>query len=274
MEVVHVLGSGAAFSDGHRTTTMLALEGRTGIVVVDCGGDVVQRLLAHGLDPLRVSALIVTHEHADHVGGLPLMVERLWLAGRRSPLPVIGIAPAVAQACRLHDAFDTGDWPGYAGIAARVVAHEPGAVVLEDEDWHITAAPGVHSVPAIGLRVAARSGAVLAYSGDTAYDASIVALARGADLLLHEATSTSPCDLPIHASPSDAARVALEAGARHLVLVHLPSDFDPRGSELARARRRFPSLEVGFDGARYALGSSTASLGWRAVGATPSHSRA
>ena len=253
---------------------MLALEGRSGIVVVDCGGDVVQRLMAHGLDPLRVTAVIVTHEHADHVGGLPLMVERLWLAGRRTPLPVIGIAPAVAQACRLHDAFDTAAWPGYAGIAPRVVAHEPGALVLQDADWRITASPGVHSVPVVGLRIVASGGAVAAYSGDTAYDQAIVALARGADLLLHEATGESPSDAPMHATPSDAARVAHEAGARHLVLVHLPSDFDAGGEELARARRRFANLEIGFDGARYALVSSTAALDLRAVGATPSHSRA
>ena len=270
MEIVHVLGSGAAFSDGSRTTTMLALEGPSGIVVVDCGGDVVQRLLAQGLDPLRVSALIVTHEHADHVGGLPLMVERLWLAGRRTALPVIGIAPAVAQATRLHDAFDTGDWPGYAGIAPRVVPHEVGAAVLRNADWRITGAPGTHSVPVIGLRIETASGAVAAYSCDTAYDPTIVELARGADLLLHEAAG----ETPIHASPLQAAQVAVEAGARKLVLVHLSHDFDEHGPEVARARVSFPNLEIGIDGARYPLTPATVPIGWRAVGAVPSHKRA
>ncbi len=270
MEVVHVLGSGAAFSDGSRTTTMLALEGPSGIVVIDCGGDVVQRLLAHGLDPLRVTALIVTHEHADHVGGLPLMLERLWLAGRRLPLPVIGIAPAVAQAVRLHDAFDTGDWPGYAGIAPQVVPHEAGALVLRNTDWRITAAPGAHSVPVIGLRIEAASGAVAAYSCDTTYAPTIVELARGADLLLHEAAG----DTPIHASPCEAARVAVEAGAQRLVLVHLSHDFDEHGPEVVRARGSFPKLEIGYDGARYALVPATVAIGWRAVGAVPSHKRA
>lgn len=270
VEVVHVLGSGAAFSDGSRTTTMLALEGASGIVVVDCGGDVVQRLLAQGLDPLRVTALIVTHEHADHVGGLPLMVERLWLAGRRTPLPVVGIAAAVAQAVRLHDAFDTGDWPGYRGIAPRVVAHEPGALVLQNADWRITAAPGTHSVPVIGLRIEAAGGAVAAYSCDTTYDPAIVHLARGADLLLHEAAG----ETSMHASPCQAARVAAEAGAGRLVLVHLPHDFDEDGPEVACARGRFPDLEIGFDGARYPLTPTGAAIGWRAVGAVASHKRA
>jgi ribonuclease Z len=269
MEVVHVLGSGAAFSDGTRTTTMLALEGDTGVVVVDCGADVVQRLLAHGLDPLRVTALIVTHEHADHVGGLPLMVERLWVAGRRTPLPVVGIAPAVAQAKRLHDAFDTRDWPDYPGIVTRVIPHEVGALVLDNDDWRITAAPGTHSVPVIGLRVEAVRGAVVAYSCDTAYDPRIVDLARDADLLLHEAAGPSS----IHTSPYQAARVADEADADRLVLVHLPYGFDEHGPEMVRARGRFARIDVGYDGMRYELVPAVA-RGWRAVGASVSHSRA
>jgi ribonuclease Z len=269
VEVVHVLGSGAAFSDGSRTTTMLALEGPSGIVVVDCGGDVVQRLLAQGLDPLAVTALIVTHEHADHVGGLPLMLERLWIAGRRAPLPVIGIASAIAQAQRVHDAFDTSDWPDYPGLAPRVVPHVAGAVVLQNADWRITASPGSHSVPVIGLRCESTAGSVVVYSCDTTYDPTIVALARDADLLLHEAAGEGP----IHASPLQAARVADEAGVGRLVLVHLSHDFDEHGPEVELARGRFPRLDVGFDGARYEL-LPTAVSGRRAVGATPSHSRA
>ena len=251
MSVLHVLGSGAAYSDGGRTTTMLALDAASGVVVVDCGGDVVQRLLAHGLDPLRVTALIVTHEHADHVGGLPLMLERLWLAGRRTPLPVIGIEPAVAQAVRLHDVFDTSEWPEYAGIAPRIVDQTPSTVVLDDADWRLTGAPGVHAVPVIGLRIEPKDGGiVVAYSCDTAYEPAIVELARGAGLLLHEAAGGPS---PIHASACDAARVALEADAGRLVLVHLPPGFDETSEEVARARRTFPALEVGFDGARYPL---------------------
>ena len=269
MEVVHVLGSGAAFSDGTRTTTMLALEGAAGVVVVDCGADVVQRLQAHGVDPLRVTALIVTHEHADHVGGLPLMLERLWVAGRRTPLPVIGIAAAVDQAKRLHEAFDTRDWPDYPGIAPRVIPHEVDALVLENDDWRITAAPGTHSVPVIGLRFESARGAVVAYSCDTAYDPRIVELARDADLLLHEAAG----ETPIHTSPYQAARVAAEANVDRLVLVHLPHGFDEHGPEMAGARGRFPRIDVGFDGARYEL-VPTFARGWRAVGASASHSRA
>ncbi|HZJ08452.1 MAG TPA: MBL fold metallo-hydrolase, partial [Trueperaceae bacterium] len=104
---MHLLGTGAALSDASRTTTMLAVEAGDTLVVVDCGGDAAQRLLAAGLALDKVSGLIVTHEHADHVSGFPLLMERLWLAGIGPTFDVYGIASAVAQARRAHEAFDT-----------------------------------------------------------------------------------------------------------------------------------------------------------------------
>ena len=98
MPTLHLLGTGAAFSDPSRTVTMLAFESGGSVVVVDCGGDVVQRLLTAGIGPDQVEALIVTHEHADHAGGFPLFMEKIWVGGRRRPIPVYGIAPALAQA--------------------------------------------------------------------------------------------------------------------------------------------------------------------------------
>ncbi len=247
--VLHVLGSGAAYSDGRRTTTMLALDGSEGIVLVDCGGDVVQRLLAQGMDPLRIRKLIVTHEHADHVGGLPLLMERLWMAGRRDPLPVYGIEPAIDQAQRLHDVFHTADWPDYPGIRTHLVAYEEDALVFDCVDWRITATPGIHSVPAVGLRVTCASGTVVAFSGDTAYTPAITRMAGGADLLLHEASGSSA----MHASAEEAAKVASEAGVGRLVLVHLPPVFDECSQDLRAARKVFPELTVGADGDRFVL---------------------
>jgi ribonuclease Z len=245
---VHLLGTGAALSDAGRTTTMLAFEQPGDVVLVDCGGDAAQRLLAHGLDLEALTALIVTHEHPDHVSGFPLLMERLWLAGLRRPLPVYGIAPAIAQAKRVHDAFDVRNWPGYPGASYHEVPVGQGAAVLTNDSWSITAAPGVHSVPSIGIRVEdRRGGGVAVYSGDTTGADSIVGLARGADLLVHEA-SDEPA---MHSCPVSAAQVAAAAGVRRLVLVHLPAGVHDRDERVTAARAVFAELVVGEDGAHF-----------------------
>ncbi|NNF57861.1 MAG: MBL fold metallo-hydrolase, partial [Rhodothermaceae bacterium] len=87
---LYLLGTGAAVSDPHRTTTMLAVEEAGRLILVDCGGDAVQRLLKLGLDPTTIDAVILTHEHPDHISGFPLLIEKLWLLGRREPIPIYG----------------------------------------------------------------------------------------------------------------------------------------------------------------------------------------
>ncbi|HET6762411.1 MAG TPA: MBL fold metallo-hydrolase [Longimicrobiaceae bacterium] len=246
MATLHLLGTGAAFSDARRTTTMLAFQAPGSVVAVDCGGDLVQRLLAAGMDIDDLRALIVTHEHADHAGGFPLFMERIWLGGRRRPVDVHGIAPALGQARRCWEAFETGGWKDVPEIRWHEVAVAEGAPVLEDADWRITAAPGIHGVPVIGLRVEhVPTGGGVAYSCDTEPSDTITRLSRGADILVHEASGA----FKGHTSNEDAARVAVRAGAGRLVLVHLPPDV--ADGDLAEARGIFPNVEFGEDGGRY-----------------------
>lgn len=250
MAKVHLLGTGAALSDKSRTTTMLALEGQESLMLVDCGGDAAHRLLASDLDLAKVSGLIATHEHADHIGGFALLMERLWLAGHKHKFDVYGIRPALEQARRVHDAFDTAGWPGYPEISYHEVERVLGAPVLTNSDFEITAIPGDHAVPVIGLRVAdLRSGGVLAYSCDTERSEAVVEGARGADLLVHEASGA----FPGHSSGADAADVAVRAGAKRLVLVHLPPLRDGGAALLASARAGFAATELGHDGDAHAF---------------------
>lgn len=224
---------------------MLAFEAES-VVVVDCGGDVVHRLLAGGVDLDRIALLILTHEHPDHIAGFPLFMEKIWLAQRRRPLPVRGPKAALAQARRIFETFDTSGWKGLPAIEWGEIPLEEEATVWEDESWRITASPGKHSVPVIGLRVEdRRDGGRAAYSADTERTSGFERLARGVDLLVHEATG----DFAGHTAAGDAAAVAQAAGAQRLVLVHLPPGFDGRELEIARAV--FPRTEIGSDGGRF-----------------------
>ncbi len=253
MPTLHLLGTGAALSDPHRTTTMLAFaddasadEGSA--LLVDCGGDAVQRFMQAGLDLGALDALILTHEHADHVGGFPLLMEKLWLAGRRRPLPVCGIRPALDQARRCFGTFDTSGWDGLPEIRWTETPHEENAHVWENDAWRVTATPVRHAKPNVGLHVEHRpTGRPAAYSCDTEPAEAFARLARGAALMVHEATGEGPG----HSSAAQAAEIAARAGAERLVLVHLPPGLT--GADLAEARHTFPAVELGEELGRYVM---------------------
>jgi len=242
---VHLLGTGAATSDPHRTTTMLAFEEGTTSFLVDCGGDAVQRMLMAGLDPAAIDAVILTHEHPDHIGGFALLIEKLWLLGRRAPIPIYGPAPTLELARTIFDLYDTHQWDGLPEREWHPVEMTSLAPVFERGPFRVTAAPVDHPVPTIGLRIETVSSTV-AYSCDTSPCNAVLELARNADLLIHEGTGALP---GVHSSPEEAAEAAAAANVGRLLLVHIPVGVTDE--DLADARTIFAQTEWADEGGSY-----------------------
>lgn len=227
-----LLGTGSALADGSREPTMLALRGATGTVIIDCGANAVRQLQRLHVPLDSVERVILTHEHQDHTSGFPLLVEMLWLAGRRRPLPVHGPAQAIDVIRRVSAQWDTHDWEGWPELHWHSVPLEVNAPVTVGADFEITAAPGQHGrVPVMGVRARdAGGGGTLTYSADGQPSPGIRALAQGVDILVHEATG----NYPGHSTAEGAAELAKAAGAKKLVLVHLA----PLANDLEAQRRQ------------------------------------
>jgi ribonuclease BN (tRNA processing enzyme) len=243
-----LLGSGGWIPTPERETACTLVRDGECALVLDAGTGL-QRLVDDPalLEGVRRLDIALTHFHLDHVCGLayvPALPVRptvwapgAWLYGTPSadllaPLVCAPISPFEPE--ELGEVRELGEGPQAIG-AFQLTARR------QSRHW----------APTAGLRV----GDELALVTDTAYDPGSAELARGVGHLLHEAWSTSkePVAVDGDATAAEAGRVARDAGAGRLTLVHLNPRWPDPDARLADARGLMPEAERGQDGAELSL---------------------
>jgi ribonuclease BN (tRNA processing enzyme) len=220
---VQIVGSGDAFGTGGRFQACISLRWQRAHVLLDCGASSLIALKRVGLDPGSVDAVVVTHLHGDHFGGIPFLVLDQQFSRRERPLTIAG---PVGVRQRLLDAMET-LFPGSASVERRfdlavveLVARTPtrigGAALSVLEMVHPSGAA------ALGLRI--RCGdRLVAYSGDTEWTDRLIELAAGADLFICEAY-TFERTINYHMSYAALQRRRAELTCRRLLLTHMGPD--------------------------------------------------
>jgi ribonuclease Z len=219
----------------------MALVDPRGVVLIDCSGTPTLRLAEAGITLDQISDIILTHFHPDHVGGLPLLLMNMWLLGRKRALRIFGLHHTLERIEDLMGFYHWEDWPNFFSVAFHRLPEQEGITVMEREALAIRASPVCHVVPTIGLRIEFDDGRFsIAYSSDTEPCQAVTNLARGADVLIHEATGASVG----HSTAAQAAETATQAHVGQLLLIHYPPD--PKAEEnLLQAAQNGFSGEVG-----------------------------
>jgi ribonuclease BN (tRNA processing enzyme) len=220
MDVVFA-GSGDAFGSGGRFQTCIWLAGAEQTMLVDCGATSMVALKSQGLDPGAIDAVVISHLHGDHFGGLPFLILDGQFARRSKPLYVAG-PPGTRDG--LAQAMET-QFPGSGQVQRRfsVVVSE----LAPDGDQAAVGAASVRAwkvehasgAPPLALRVTL-GGATFGYSGDTQWTPALAEAARGTDLFAVEAyTFDRPIRFHLDYQTLRAHREELDA--RRIVLTHM-----------------------------------------------------
>ena len=219
--------------------------------VIDCGDGVARQLVLANVPLPALRHVFLTHQHSDHNADYGNLIWLAWAAGLRTRVDAWG-PPPLERMTRLF--FEMNDYDirtriadeGRPPLVPLVHVHEltRGGVVMQDEHVKITSTLVRHPpvVPAFGYRFDARDRSIV-ISGDTTPSDDLIALAKGADILVHDAlyapgvdrlvagvpnaTTLKESILSHHTTAEDAGRVAQAAGVKTLVLSHFVPPDDP-----------------------------------------------
>ena len=238
-----IVGCSDAFGSGGRRQSSYLVEAAGERLLIDCGATALLGFRALAIDPDSIPAILISHLHGDHFGGLPFwLINALYSSKRTVPLTIIG-PPTIEQrfiaatealfqgSTKTTRRFDlafreiTAGRPlavGSAKVTAYEVSHPSGA-------------------PSHALRVEL-GGRTLAFSGDTEWTEALIPCAAGADLFLIECCNferSTPYHLSWKAIEANIARL----NARRIMLTHM-------GPEMLanRDKVRHPAVAFAEDG--------------------------
>jgi ribonuclease BN (tRNA processing enzyme) len=261
---VMVLGKSPSWQDKDGACSGYLITEQDTHVLLDCGNGVFGKLRHYG-DYARVDAVVLSHLHADHFLDLVPFAYALTYSPRQQPTPV--------------DRWEGTESParprlvaprGAAGTFRRVVGAWGNEDLIENafelEEYGPSDEPHVgplqfkfHLVPhfteTFAVAVEPAGGGRFVFGADSRPTAELVRFARGADLLMLEATLPAPerSGERGHLTPREAGEHGRAAEVRRLVLTHFSDELD---SERARgeASEAFGApVELAAEGAVYSI---------------------
>lgn len=209
---VAFLGTNGWYDTPAGNTICILIETPQAVILLDAGSGL------HKADRFfsaeKPVHLFLSHLHLDHIIGLHLLNK-------------FDIPKGLTIHCRKGDlkALKTIIAPPYSlpfsALPYRVDFMEHDGLSVNLNGFSVQTAPMLHSVPTIGFRLVIE-GKTIVYCPDTGYCDSAVELAEGADLLIAECAFRpgEESEQWPHLNPESAAKLAKDAGAKQLALVH------------------------------------------------------
>jgi ribonuclease BN (tRNA processing enzyme) len=233
-------------------------------VLLDCGNGVFSKL-RHYRDYVDVSAVLITHLHADHFLDLIPFSYALTYAPRQQPVPVAGwpgtehparprlYAPMGATEVFRHI---VGCWGDEELVERAFEMHEyDGQAELTLGPFSVRFCEVPHYTITYAVELAANGGRRLTYSADCSPNHELADFAQDTDMLLIEATLPRPerTGERGHLTPREAGEHARRAHARKVVLTHFSDELDPDWTRAEAGKAYGREVELAREGAVYTV---------------------
>lgn len=297
---LQILGANSAVPTVSRFPSGQVIQIGPSLIMIDCGEGSQLRMLKYGVKKSRISVILISHLHGDHIFGLPGLLTSYNLYDREKPLHLIG-PPGLREYVEHIEKFAGHDFR----FPCQVTEISPvqREVIGEEECFKISAFPLQHRIPTLGFLISEkitrkylsrekvetlglssaqileilRGGEVAVgtetyslrelerirkprsygYVSDTLYFPECADYVRDATFLYHESTFLiSDKELArerYHSTAAEAAAVARDAGADHLLLGHYSSRYTEVEKFRKEAETIFPSVFLALSGKKFSI---------------------
>jgi ribonuclease BN (tRNA processing enzyme) len=236
-----VVGCGDAFGSGGRFNSSYLVESGGKTLALDFGASTMVALKQRDVSPNTIDAVVLSHLHGDHFGGLPfLMLDSQFDSRRDKPLTIVGPVGTTERVPALMEAMFPGSSKNKWRFGFEIVdlpcrtRHQ--MLGFEIETFEVVHPSGA---PSTGVRIH-DGNRLLAFSGDTQWTETLVDIAAGADLFITECYRfDTPAPYHIDFATIKANRDRLTAKSillTHLGMGMLPyiKDAEAAGYQVAR----------------------------------------
>ncbi|MBW2147313.1 MAG: MBL fold metallo-hydrolase [Deltaproteobacteria bacterium] len=215
------LGTGDAFGSGGRNAPAIIVRSGDSMILLDCGPCTLPGMKGASLEPLKLKAILLSHLHGDHFGGIPFFyLEYQFLSHRDDELVMAG-PPGTEQ--RVEDLYrvmfsEMKDVPRKFRVRYKELQ---AGEALELDGISALAFQVVHPLreTAFGYRIEDGE-RVLCYTGDTQWFPGLAQAVKGADLLIAEGFAFEK-DIPRHMSYRDLVSHREELEVGHILITHM-----------------------------------------------------
>ncbi|MCK4650517.1 ribonuclease Z [Candidatus Pacearchaeota archaeon] len=266
------LGTGSAIPTARRNHPAMLLKYKAENILIDCGEGTQRQFRKAGLNPCKVTRILISHWHGDHVFGLPGILQTLILNGYNQRLEIYGPRGTKGWVRKYFDLVGRGI--ENLDVVVKEIGDE---IVFDCDEYFVESKKLEHGCPSVGYSFIVRekmrldreklkklkipnsplvgklakgesveidgkkidgkkllykeAGRKVSFVMDTRFCENAVALAKGSDLLVCEATyskeeSKELFEKRAHLSSVEAASIAKKAKVKGLALVHLSQRYE------------------------------------------------